>query len=88
MNYTRFIVDPKDVPQDPEAARRLHNEIWNAGVRAAMENGGVINDHHRIGIQLSRLMKEQSGPGMQVMVALQKQLDPNGIMNPQAGSCK
>ena len=82
MNYTRFIVDPKDVPQDPEAARRLHNEIWNAGVRAAMENGGVINDHHGIGLKLSRLMKEQYGPAMQVMEALKKQLDPNGIMNP------
>ena len=82
MNYTRFIVEPKDVPQDPEEARRLHNRIWNVGVRAAMENGGVINDHHGIGLKLSRLMKEQYGPAMQVMEALKKQLDPNGIMNP------
>ena len=37
MNYTRFIVDPKDVPEDPMEATRLHNAIWNAGVRAAME---------------------------------------------------
>ena len=82
MNYTRFIVEPGDVPQDPEEARRLHNRIWNVGVRAAMENGGVINDHHGIGLKLSRLMKEQYGPAMQVMEALKKQLDPNGIMNP------
>lgn len=82
MNYTRFIVEPKDVPQDPEEARRLHNRIWNVGVRAAMENGGVINDHHGIGLKLSRLMKEQYGPAMQVMQALKTQLDPHGIMNP------
>jgi alkyldihydroxyacetonephosphate synthase len=82
MNYTRFIVDPKDVPQDPEEAIRLHNQIWNVGVRAAMANGGVINDHHGIGLKLSRLMKEQYGPAMQVMQALKKQLDPNGILNP------
>jgi alkyldihydroxyacetonephosphate synthase len=82
MNYTRFIVDPPNVPQDPEEARRLHNEIWNIGVRAAMANGGVINDHHGIGLKLSRLMKEQYGPAMQVMEALKNQLDPNGIMNP------
>ena len=82
MNYTRFIVEPKDVPEDPQEAIRLHNQIWNVGVRAAMENGGVINDHHGIGLKLSRLMKEQYGPAMQVMEALKKQLDPNGIMNP------
>ena len=82
MNYTRFIVDPKDVPENPEEATRLHNQIWNAGVRAAMQNGGVINDHHGIGLKLSRLMKEQYGPAMQVMEGLKKSLDPNGIMNP------
>ena len=82
MNYTRFIVDPAHVPSDPDEAIRLHNQIWNAGVRAAMENGGVINDHHGIGLKLSRLMKEQYGPAMQVMESLKKGLDPNGIMNP------
>lgn len=77
----RFIVDPKDVRR----ILRSHapaQQIWNAGVRAAMENGGVINDHHGIGLKLSRLMKEQYGPAMQVMEGLKKSLDPNGIMNP------
>lgn len=80
MIYDRFIID--NPPEDPEKAIRLHNQIWNAGVRAAMENGGVINDHHGIGLKLSRLMKEQYGPAMQVLEGLKKALDPNGIMNP------
>ena len=80
MNYTRFILD--NPPADPEEAIRLHNQIWNTGVRAAMENGGVINDHHGIGLKLSRLMKEQYGPAMQVTQGLKKALDPNGILNP------
>ena len=80
MIYDRFIMD--EPPEDPEEAIRLHNQIWNAGVRAAMENGGVINDHHGIGLKLSRLMKEQYGPAMQVLEGLKKSLDPNGIMNP------
>ena len=67
---------------DREEALRLHNQIWNTGVRAAMENGGVINDHHGIGLKLARLMKEQYGPAFQVMEGLKKALDPNGIMNP------
>ena len=80
MNYTRFILD--NPPEDPDEAIRLHNRIWNAGVRAAMENGGVINDHHGIGLKLSRLMKEQYGQAMQVTQGLKKALDPNGILNP------
>ncbi|HML49146.1 MAG TPA: FAD-binding oxidoreductase, partial [Clostridia bacterium] len=59
MLYDRFIMDHP--PQDPHEAIRLHNQIWNAGVRAAMAHGGVINDHHGIGLKLSRLMKEQYG---------------------------
>ena len=80
MIYDRFILD--NPPEDPDEAIRLHNRIWNAGVRAAMENGGVINDHHGIGLKLYRLMKEQYGPAMQVLEGLKKSLDPNGIMNP------
>lgn len=80
MIYDRFIMD--EPPEDPDEAIRLHNRIWNAGVRAAMAHGGVINDHHGIGLKLSRLMKEQYGPAMQVFQGLKKSLDPNGIMNP------
>lgn len=47
-----------------------------------MENGGVINDHHGIGLKLSRLMKEQYGSAMQVLEGLKKSLDPQGLMNP------
>ena len=80
MVYDRFIVD--EVPQDPHEALRLHQAIWNCGVRTALANGGVVNDHHGVGIKLGRLMKEQYGPAMQVFTGLKKQLDPNGIMNP------
>ncbi|MBQ8585581.1 MAG: FAD-binding oxidoreductase, partial [Butyricicoccus sp.] len=80
MIYDRFIVD--DVPQDPAEALRLHNAIWSCGVRTALAHGGVVNDHHGVGIKLGRLMKEQYGPAMQVFEGIKKQLDPNGIMNP------
>jgi len=69
-------------PQDPHEALLLHNKIWNAAVRVVMAHGGVINDHHGVGLKLSRLMKEQYGPAMKVTEALKKGLDPNGIMNP------
>ena len=82
MIYDRFIIDGKDVPKDPVEAMRLHNAIWTLGVRTAIENGGVVNDHHGVGIKLGRLMKEQYGPAMQVFEGLKKSLDPNGILNP------
>ena len=80
MVYDRFIIN--DPPKDPHEALRLHNAVWSTGVRAALANGGVVNDHHGVGIKLGRLMKEQYGPAMQVFTGLKKQLDPNGIMNP------
>lgn len=80
MIYDRFIVD--NPPKDPHEALRLHNEIWTCGVRTALANGGVVNDHHGVGIKLGRLMKEQYGPAMQVFEGIKKQLDPNGILNP------
>ena len=82
MMYDRFIVDPEFVPEDPEEALRLHQAIWTTGIRAALENGGVVNDHHGVGIKLGRYVKEQYGPAMQVLEGIKKQLDPNGIMNP------
>ena len=80
MNYSRFIIE--NPPEDTEEAIRLHNSIWNDGIRAAIANGGVINDHHGVGLKLSRLMKENYGSAMQVLEGLKKELDPNGIMNP------
>ena len=82
MVYDRFIVNKEFVPEDPHEALRLHQQIWNCGVRTAIANGGVVNDHHGVGIKLGRLMKEQYGPAMQVFTGIKKQLDPNGIMNP------
>ena len=82
MIYDRFIIEGKDVPDDPVEAMRLHNAVWTLCVRAAIENGGVVNDHHGVGIKLGRLMKEQYGPAMQVFEGLKRILDPNGIMNP------
>ena len=82
MMYDRFIVEPEFVPQDPVEALRLHQEIWTTGIRAALANGGVVNDHHGVGIKLGRYVKEQYGSAMQVLEGIKKQLDPNGIMNP------
>lgn len=80
MMYDRFIVD--HAPENPMEATRLHNQIWRCGVRTALAHGGVLNDHHGIGIKLGSLMKEQYGSSMMIYRGLKQMFDPNGIMNP------
>jgi alkyldihydroxyacetonephosphate synthase len=80
MVYDRFIIDQP--PQDAHAALRLHNTIWNVAVRASLANGGVLNEHHGVGLKLGRLMREQYGPAFPTLDAIKRAIDPRGIMNP------
>jgi alkyldihydroxyacetonephosphate synthase len=80
MVYDRFTIERP--PQDPDEALALHNEIWNLAVRTAIECGGVINEHHGVGLKLARFMREQYGPAFQVLEGLKRSLDPHGILNP------
>ncbi len=80
MIYDRFYVDAP--PDDPHEAVRLHNRIWAAAARASMANGGVLNEHHGIGLKLGWLMREQRGAAFDVLQRIKDGLDPRGIMNP------
>lgn len=78
--YSRFIIEAP--PEDPEEAIRLHNRIWNSAVTAALENGGMINEHHGVGLKLARFMRRQYGDAWPFLQMLKQTIDPNGIMNP------
>lgn len=80
MVYDRFIID--DPPQDAHEALKLHNRIWNTAVRTSLANGGVLNEHHGVGLKLGRLMREQYGPAFPTLDAIKRVFDPRGIMNP------
>lgn len=82
MMYDRFIVSPEYVPQDADEAIALYNRIWTKCIRVALANGGVLNEHHGVGLKLGYLMKEQYGPAFQVLQKIKQALDPNNIMNP------
>ncbi len=81
MGYVRFIVD--NPPQDPQEVRKLHDAIWDTGINTILVNGGMINEHHGIGIKLARFMKKQYGSTFTVMEKIKQVLDPNNIMNPK-----
>lgn len=80
MLYARFIIEAP--PQDPHEALALYNKIWDMAIRAAIKEGGVINEHHGVGLKLGRMMRELYGPAFDVLLAIKKTLDPNNIMNP------
>lgn len=78
--YSRFIIEAP--PEDAEEAIRLHNRVWNVAVSAALENGGMINEHHGVGLKLSRFMRRQYGDAWPLLEQLKHTIDPKGIMNP------
>ena len=78
--YPTFIV--RKPPADADDLLRLNHRIWNAGLKAALENGGTVNEHHGVGLRLGRFMKENYGTGFVTLQRIKKALDPNNIMNP------
>jgi alkyldihydroxyacetonephosphate synthase len=80
MLYDRFYVD--EPPTDPTEAMALHDRLWDAGILTGLANGGVLNDHHGVGMKLGRFMRSQYGTGFELMRQLKDAWDPDGIMNP------
>jgi alkyldihydroxyacetonephosphate synthase len=78
--YSRFIIE--EPPEDAQEAIRLHNRIWNTAMTAVLENGGMVNEHHGVGLKLSRFMRRQYGAAWPMLQSIKQTLDPNGIMNP------
>jgi alkyldihydroxyacetonephosphate synthase len=80
MLYSRFIIE--EPPQEAQEALRLHNRVWNTAITAVIENGGMINEHHGVGLKLGRYMRRQYGAAWPFLQRLKDTIDPNGIMNP------
>jgi alkyldihydroxyacetonephosphate synthase len=77
MIYGRFVV-----PDGGADAVALHDRIWEDGVRAILGAGGVMNDHHGVGVKLAPYMRDQHGAALDALRRIKEVLDPNRIMNP------
>jgi alkyldihydroxyacetonephosphate synthase len=68
----------------PTTAERdaYYAEVWDAGTRAVLAAGGALSHHHGIGVNRSRFVADALGSGFDVLVALKRSLDPNGVLNP------
>jgi alkyldihydroxyacetonephosphate synthase len=77
MIYARFLI-----PDGGADALRLHDQIWEDGIMAVLAAGGVMNDHHGVGLKLAPYMAAQHGPALDALRRVKTALDPLGIMNP------
>ena len=78
--YDRFLLN--SAPADPDEAQALHDRIWDVAVTTSLKHGGMINEHHGVGLKLSRFMSAQYGSAWPLLEAIKHAIDPNGIMNP------
>ncbi|MCC2594867.1 FAD-binding oxidoreductase [Pusillimonas sp. MFBS29] len=70
-------------PDNLDEAVALHDQIVAAAVRATLAAGGVINDHHGVGMRLAPHMAAQFGSaGMSLLQGVKSGLDPAGILCP------
>jgi alkyldihydroxyacetonephosphate synthase len=79
MIYARFVVP--DGGGGPGAVE-LHDRIWADGLEAAFGAGGVMNDHHGVGLKLAPYMERQHGAALGALRRIKAALDPDGILNP------
>ncbi|SHF59901.1 FAD-binding oxidoreductase [Devosia limi] len=61
---------------------RWYREVWNAGARTVLANGGNLSHHHGVGLGRARFMREAMGTGLDVLADVKRGLDPHGILNP------
>ena len=81
MIYPRVII-PKG-PDDLDAALQLHDSFVRAASLAAVQSGGVINDHHGVGMRLAPYLEDQFGSsGMALLRGIKAGIDPRHILSP------
>jgi len=80
MIYDRFYID--NGPEDPQEAIALHDRVWDAAIKASLDNGGSLNEHHGVGLKLGRFMRVQHGAAFDLLLGVKDAWDPDGILNP------
>jgi alkyldihydroxyacetonephosphate synthase len=67
---------------DADRRDAYYRELWDAGQRTVLANGGALSHHHGVGLNRSRYVAEALGPAVDVLTATKAALDPHGILNP------
>jgi alkyldihydroxyacetonephosphate synthase len=69
-------------PPSPERAEATYLACWQHAMDATLRCQGTISHHHGIGRLRTAWMGQELGAGLEVLRAVKRALDPNGIMNP------
>ena len=78
--YTTFLFRRA---QDPEATLAAWRAAKQAVSRTIVESGGTISHQHGVGLDHAPyLQAEKSAPGLELLRAACRALDPDGMLNP------
>ncbi len=77
-NYHAILLVDGDDPGELAEAKRLSDAM----VSHALELGGTATGEHGVGMGKLHLMEAEHGPAWDVMGAVKRALDPEGVMNP------
>ena len=81
MIYPRFVIP--NGPADLDEALALHDSVVRAATLAAIEAGGVMNDHHGVGMRLAPYLERQLGHnGIALLRKIKDAFDPAHILCP------
>jgi alkyldihydroxyacetonephosphate synthase len=69
-------------PADPARAEATYLACWDQAMEATLRCHGTIAHHHGIGRVRLPWMARELGAGLDLLRAIKRALDPNGIMNP------
>jgi alkyldihydroxyacetonephosphate synthase len=67
---------------EPDRRTAYYRDVWDAGTGAVLARGGVLSHHHGIGLNRARFVARALGPAFDVLVAVKRAVDPDGILNP------
>jgi alkyldihydroxyacetonephosphate synthase len=65
-----------------EACEAIYDRAWRAALRAAVDAGGTLAHHHGVGRSKAPRLPDELGVGIEVVQALMRAFDPDGILNP------
>jgi alkyldihydroxyacetonephosphate synthase len=65
-----------------EDSEAVYDRAWRAALQAAVAAGGTLAHHHGVGRSKAPRLPEELGAGIDVVRALMRSFDPDGILNP------